>query len=146
MQARCSADLSCTSSGTTPASRQTVLVYPGDGGDLLLSLGHDRSSGVSSIGWKARPQPPVVSGYALYQGAIASSGDPNLATLGGIVCAGKFAAAPPETPVAASDATTPALGTARYFLVGHQPVLAGAQPPLGRQGGGTLRPLPPACP
>jgi len=145
VQVRCSTFLACISNVTSVAGTENVAVYPGDGQDILLTLTH--AAGTTTISWPARPQHPLVSGYDLYAGSIASSGDAGQATLTGLACMfGNIPQVAVGSPESRTDAVTPALGTARYFLAGHSPLAAGGQAALGRRSNGALRTLPPVCP
>jgi hypothetical protein len=90
----------------------------------------------------------LVSGYDYFVGTINSSGDTGQNTLTGLACSsGNIAQVLPfGTPLTRTDAVTPAIGTSRYYLVGHSPLAAGGQAALGRRSNGTLRPLAPVCP
>ncbi|MDP2623867.1 MAG: thrombospondin type 3 repeat-containing protein, partial [Actinomycetota bacterium] len=142
VQARCSVETACTSAGTS----RSVQVFTGDGGDIGLNLTHVRTTGTTSVAWGVRPQTSAVSGYSLYRGPIGSSGDASLGTLGSISCMGNFAQGAPGATITGTDAVTPTVGTAAYFLAGHKPNATTAQPALGRRSGGVLRALGPICP
>jgi hypothetical protein len=153
VQARCSIDTTCTSSATASASNsKAVQVFTGDGADIPLSVSHDRLSGTTTLSWPSRVQPPAVSGFDVFRGAQADDGlsttpaapDTNLATLTSISC--NVANGAPGTNVTVTTALQPAANNAIYYLVGHNPVVAGGQAALGRRGDGTLRPLAPSCP
>jgi hypothetical protein len=92
----------------------------------------------------------LVSGYDYYAGGIInSSGDLGQNTLTGLTCnTGNMAQVLPiGTPITRTEVgITPPLGTARYYLVGHNPLAAGGQAALGRRSNGTLRPLGAVCP
>jgi hypothetical protein len=153
VQARCSLDATCTSSATASASNSRSLqVYSGDGNDIFLSLSHDRVSGVTTLSWPARLQPPAVSGFEVYRGtqtddglsSTAAAPDANLSTLATLSCF--LANGAPGTNVTITTSLQPAVNTSLYFLAGHNPLTAGAQSALGRRSDGTLRPLAPVCP
>ncbi|HXU11782.1 MAG TPA: thrombospondin type 3 repeat-containing protein, partial [Candidatus Binatia bacterium] len=153
VQVRCSLDATCTSSATASASNSRSLqVYSGDGNDIFLSLSHDRASGVTTLSWPARLQPPAVSGFEVYRGTQTDDGlsttaavpDTPLATLTSMSCF--LANGAPGTNVTTTTTLQPAANTSLYFLVGHNPLTAGAQAALGRRSDGTLRPLAPSCP
>ncbi|HXH28471.1 MAG TPA: thrombospondin type 3 repeat-containing protein [Candidatus Polarisedimenticolia bacterium] len=141
VQLRCSVSATCVTTGASAASIKSIQIYPGDGGDLDLSLTHNRTTGVTTIQWPSRPQVAEVSGYDLYSGTINSPGDATLGTLAGISCL-----APNLMQPMATESVTPALGTATYYLAGHNPVATGGQAALGRTSSGALWPLPPTCP
>jgi hypothetical protein len=145
--ARCSSDPTCE---TVNGFSLAVLVYPGDGEDVQgLRVAHDRTldppHGRTTISWPARPQPPSMSGYDVFQGAIPPKDYSTLAPLGcdaGIgVPAGTdasfFFSAPP-----------PAIGTAHFYVVGHSNPTPGALTYLGYPPGFSGTPLvsPVNCP
>jgi len=153
VQARCSVDLTCTSSATATAGNSSTLqVFTGDGNDIFLSLSHDKATGITTLSWPARLQPPAVSGFEVYRGLQSDDGlsttasvpDAPLATLTSMSCS--LANGAPGTNVTTTTNLQPATNTSLYFLVGHNPLTAGAQAALGRRSDGTLRPLAPVCP
>ena len=146
VQVRCSTFPACISNVISAAGTENVAVYPGDGQDILMTLAH--AAGTTTISWPSRPQHPLVSGYDLYSGTIATSGDAGQATLSGLACMSGNIPQPGVigTAVSRTDAVTPALGAARYFLAGHSPLAVGGQAALGRRSNGALRTLPPVCP
>jgi Subtilase family/Thrombospondin type 3 repeat len=149
VQLRCSVSTACVTPGTSAASVKSIQIYTGDGGDIALSLSHNRTSGTTTIQWPSRSQVAGMSGYDLYSGSINSSGDATLGTLSGIGCLAPNIAQPSGAlgqPVMATESVTPALGKATYYLAGHNPIVAGGQAALGRTSSGALRPLPPTCP
>ena len=100
-------------------------------------------------------QPPSLSGFDVFTGNRVDDGssstpllpDTNLSTLtpfGPGFC--NLANGAPGTTVTATQTVDPPVNTAFYYLVGHNPVVAGGQAALGRRGDGTLRPLAPSCP
>ena len=153
VQARCSVDLTCTSSATATAGNSSTLqVFTGDGNDIFMSLSHDRVTGITTLSWPARLQPPAVSGFEVYRGLQSDDGlsttaavpDTPLATLTSMSCF--LANGAPGTNVTTTTSLQPATNTSLYFLIGHNPLTTGAQAALGRRGDGTLRPLAPVCP
>jgi hypothetical protein len=146
VQARCSVFMSCTSTIASAASTESIQVYSADGQDINLTLTH--AAGTTTIQWLSRQQSVLVSGYDFFIGTINSGGDPGQSTLAGLACSsGNIAQVlPVGTPISRTDAVTPALGTARYYLAGHSPLAAGGQAALGRRSNATLRPLAPVCP
>jgi hypothetical protein len=146
VQARCSVFPACSSTITSAASTEAIQVYSADGQDITLTLTH--TAGTTTVQWLTRPQSVLVSGYDYFVGTINSSGDTGQNTLTGLACSsGNIAQVLPfGTPLTRTDAVTPAIGTSRYYLVGHSPLAAGGQAALGRRSNGTLRPLAPVCP
>jgi hypothetical protein len=150
VQVRCSVFPACISTPAAAAGTESILVYPGDGQDIVLSLTH--TAGTTTVSWPSRIQSPLVSGYDLYKGTINSAGDPGLATLAGLTCLSGNIAQPPGAPgplASGTEAINPALGKVTYFLAGHSPLKAGGQAALGRRFDGVqylLRALPPVCP
>ncbi len=151
VQVRCSVDTTCTSSAAAGASNsRTIQVFTGDGADIPLSVSFNRTvtPAVTTLSWPARVQTPSVSGFDVFRGLLtAPNGDPSLATLTPVQC--NVANGAPGTTVQVPVPTTvaePSAGSAHYYLVGHNPTVAGGQAPLGRRGDGTLRPLAPVCP
>ncbi|HET8945757.1 MAG TPA: hypothetical protein VFQ07_02140, partial [Candidatus Polarisedimenticolia bacterium] len=102
----------------------------------------------TTIQWLSRVQSVLVSGYDYFVGTINSSGDTGQNTLAGLTCSsGNIAQVLPiGTPISRTDAVNPAVGTVRYYLVGHSPLAVGGQAALGRRSSGALRPLAPVCP
>ncbi|HEV8703287.1 MAG TPA: thrombospondin type 3 repeat-containing protein [Candidatus Polarisedimenticolia bacterium] len=153
VQARCSVDLTCTSSATATASNSNALqVFTGDGNDIFLSLSHSLATGVTTVAWPSRVQTPAVSGFEAYRGAQADDGLSTTAgtpdnSLGSLTTMSCFLAnGAPGTNVQITTSLQPAANSMLYFLVGHNPLTPGAQAALGRRGDGTLRPLAPVCP
>jgi hypothetical protein len=153
VQARCSVDVGCTSAGTAAGANVVLQVYTGDGGDIRLSLRHDRGTATTTVEFASRAQAPVIPqvlNYSLYRGTINGSGDPGLATLSGITCHGPIIlqpAGPVGQLIGGTDTTTPAAGTSLYYLAGHNPTAVGpAGVLLGRHSNDALRPTQTACP
>ncbi len=152
VQVRCSvAPTTCLTPAAAEAGNKTIFIYSGDGGDIPLSVTHNRGTGATTISFVARPQAPqvpTVSGYSLLTGTINSSGDATLNTLTGATCFGaRFAAVAAGTILSRTESIAPLLGKATYYLAGHNPTSIG--PPgllLGRRGDGTLRPMLTPCP
>jgi len=147
VQARCSVVSACTSSLTNPAANKSILIYNGDGTDIPLTVRH--VAGTTTIEWASRPQPPAESGYDYYKGTINSSGDPTGKDLSGASCVENNIAQPGTigTLIQRTDAVSPAVGKATYFLVGHNPSTTGVPAALGKRTDGTVRIPPPlvAC-
>ena len=107
---------------------------------------------MTTVAWPSRVQTPAVSGFEAYSGAQADDGSSATAgtpdtLLGSLTTLSCFLAnGAPGTNVQITNSVQPAANTMLYFLVGHNPLTAGAQAPLGRRGDGTLRPLAPVCP
>ena len=149
VQARCSTFAACTSNATSAAATESALIFTGDSQDITLTLTHVALTNTSTVAWLSRPQTPLVSGYDLYNGTIATSGDAGQATLAGLACKAGNIAQPGGSPgvnVSSTDNVSPAVGQVRYFLAGHSPLAAGGQAALGRRSNGALRALPPVCP
>jgi hypothetical protein len=139
--AQCSSNPACT---TATGSTLAVQVYPGDGTDLNLDVTHNRSTGLTTLTWTARPQPPPLSGYDVFRGTVPPV-DSSLATLGALSCDTGLGAAP-GTVLSTATAATPAVGQAYYFVVGHSNPTAGARDALGRATNGTVEIAPIGCP
>ena len=158
VQVRCSIDTTCTSSATASGvNSRSIQVFSGDGTDIPLSVSYNRTANppLTTLSWPARVQPPSLSGYDVFSGTRVDDGsastallpDTNLSTLtpfGPGFC--NLANGAPGTTVTATQTVDPPVNTAFYYLVGHNPVVAGGQAALGRRGDGTLRPLAPSCP
>jgi hypothetical protein len=140
---RCSADFAC--SGAVGAA-QSARVYTGDGADLALTAARGAAADSVRLSWPARPQPTSVSGYDLFRGSL-GPGTGTEASLASLVC---LSTDIPQTPIGTTlsyeDADLPAIGQARYYLVGHSANAAGALDALGRRSNGTIRVAPIACP
>src|SRR5262249_47765676 len=129
-------------------------VFSGDGGDIPLSVAFNRTLNppLTTLSWPARLQPPALAGYDVYRGTQADDGssatpkvpDTALSTLGNLQC--NVANTALGTTVSMTTTGEPPLGSAHYYLVGHNPVLVTAQVALGRRGDATLRPLANNCP
>jgi Thrombospondin type 3 repeat len=138
---RCSSELACTA--TTGAS-SSIQVYPGDGGDLALTVTHNRSTGVTTLQWKARPQPAPMSGYDVLDGTVPPP-DAGLSTLSTLTC-NTGIGTPVGTDITVNTSASPSVGSALYFLVGHSNTTAGSKPALGRASNGSVRVSPVSCP
>ncbi|MGH9797415.1 MAG: hypothetical protein ACRD5D_04565, partial [Candidatus Polarisedimenticolia bacterium] len=153
VQARCSVDTGCTSVSTSASANAAIQVYSGDGGDVGLSVRHDRLSGTTTLEFASRVQAPAVPqvlNYSLFRGTISTSGDAGLATLAGSACLGGTIlqpVGPPGQLITRTDTTAPAAGTSLYYLAGHNPTAIGPAGVLvGRRSNGALRTLKPPCP
>jgi len=155
VQVRCSIDTTCTSSATASGvNSRTIQVFVGDGTDIPLSVSYNRTAvpPLTTLSWPARLQPPSLSGYDVFSGTRSDDGssttpalpDTNLSTLTPLTC--NLANGAPGTTVTATSTSDPPVNSAFYYLVGHNPVVAGGQAALGRRGDNTLRPLAPSCP
>lgn len=60
VQARCSVDTGCTSASTAAGANVVLQVYSGDGGDIRLSLRHDRGTGTTTVEFASRVQAPAI--------------------------------------------------------------------------------------
>ncbi|HXH29037.1 MAG TPA: thrombospondin type 3 repeat-containing protein, partial [Candidatus Polarisedimenticolia bacterium] len=138
---RCSSDTACT---TVTGASASVLAYPGDGQDVDLTVTHNRSTGVTTLQWVARPQPPPMSGYDVMVGTVPPP-DTGLGTLSTLTC-NTGIGAPVGNNVSITTSASPATGTALYFLVGHSNPTAGSKPALGRASNGSVRQSPVSCP
>ncbi|PYT12409.1 MAG: hypothetical protein DMF51_13250, partial [Acidobacteria bacterium] len=158
VQVRCSIDTTCTSSATaTGSNSSTKQVFTGDGTDINLTVTHDRVSGTTTLSWPSRIQPPSLSGYDVFRGAQSDDGlsttpgapDVNLTSLQPLSVSPSSCNVPngaPGTNVTQTTTLAPAANAMIYYLVGHNPVVAGGQAALGRRGDGTLEPLAAVCP
>jgi len=153
VQVRCSIDTTCTSIATaTGSNSQSVLVFSGDTMDIQLSVSHNRSAvpPTTTLSWPARPQSPLLAGYDVFRGTQAptpATPDINLATLVPLSPTScNIANAAPGTPITTTTTVDPPVGSAHYYLVGHNPTVAGGGAGLGRRSNGTLRPTAPSCP
>ncbi len=141
VMARCSTASACT---TVLGVSRAVQVYPGDGDDLALTMTHDRATGITTLTWKARPQPAPMSGYDAFRGTVPPP-DAGLGTLTTLVC--DFAAGTPVgNDVTTTTVLSPALGQAHYYLVGHSNSVAGSRTALGRASNGNVLVAPISCP
>ena len=139
--ARCNSTPACT---TANGASQTLLVYPGDGSDLALTL-VSLGGGSASVRVTARPQPPTMSGYDFlrYTGPPAPP-----ATLAGAInlACDQGIGAPIDSTVAVTDAALPASGQVFFYWVGHSSPAAGSRTALGRRTDTTIRIAPSSCP
>jgi hypothetical protein len=154
VMARCSSNPACT---TTIGATTGTKVYPGDGTDLDLNLTHDRVTGVTTLRFAARTQPPTMSGYDVFSGSQADDGlsttpgvpDTGLASLASLSCnTGIGVPVGTDVVVTTSPTSQPATNTMFYYLAGHSSITAGARTALGRGVNNTVRLNPPAasCP
>ncbi len=158
VQVRCSIDTTCTSSATaTGSNSRAVQVFVGDGTDISLTVTHDRVSGTTTLAWPSRIQPPSLSGFDVFRGAQSDDGlsttpgtpDVNLTSLQALSVSPSSCNVPngaPGTNLTLTTTLAPLPNAMIYYLVGHNPVVAGGQAALGRRGDGTLEPLAPVCP
>ncbi|MFQ5877165.1 MAG: thrombospondin type 3 repeat-containing protein [Acidobacteriota bacterium] len=139
VQVRCSSDFSCTS---TQGASLTLPVYTGDGGDISLSASH--AAGTTTLSFKARPQPPSLSGYDLFRGSITTPPDTGLSTLVTLSC--NIAQQALGSNISGTDSETPAVGNAFYYVAGHRSVDPSATTVLGRASDGSVRRAGFTCP
>jgi hypothetical protein len=137
--ARCSATPACT---TATGSSASVLVYPGDGTDLNLTL---LSGAPTTLRITARPQPPTMSGYDFFRYTFPPILPSNGAGLGTFACDQGLGALP-GTTVQVTDAQIPAVGTGFFYWVGHSNTTAGTKAALGRRSDNTILIAPVSCP
>ena len=147
VDARCSSDTACVAS-----SDVRVLSYPGDGREMAPGFVADGDGYVpdgvnglvvtdcdlsnnTTLSWEARPQPPGVSGYDVFEcnasfGGSCTGGGPGAPSFSG-------ACAVPDVAQAGTGATVsvvrscPAAGTATLWAVGHSSMNGLALAPLG---------------
>jgi hypothetical protein len=139
--ARCSVNPACT---TLNGASQALQVYTGDGADIRLDLTHDRTSGTTSLRWLSRPHPQPMDGYDVFRGTVPPK-DEGLSTLTTQQCDFGMGVAA-GTLLSVPNTTTPAVGQAIYFLVGHSNPTPGARTALGRHSNGSARIAPIGCP
>jgi hypothetical protein len=153
VMARCSSNPACT---TTIGATAGTKIYPGDGTDVDLNLTHDRLTGITTLTFQARPQPPTMSGYDAFSGTQADDGlsttpgvpDTALASLAILTC-GTGIGVPVGNNVVVTPATLqPVTNSMFYYLVGHSSITAGAKTALGRGVNNAVELTPPAatCP
>ncbi|HEV8700085.1 MAG TPA: thrombospondin type 3 repeat-containing protein [Candidatus Polarisedimenticolia bacterium] len=153
VMARCSSNPACT---TTTGASAAIKVYPGDGTDVFLTLTHDRATGITTLHFPARPQPPTMSGYDAFSGAQSDDGqsttagvpDTALSSLAILACGtGVGVLVGTDIPIALA-VSQPLPNAMFYYLAGHSSVTAGAKTALGRGVNNTVRLTPPAatCP
>jgi hypothetical protein len=147
VQARCSSDPTCA---TVTGASLTVRVYSGDGEDVQgVRVSHDRTldlpNGRTTISWPARPQPPSMSGYDVFQGTIPPRDYSTLVPFG---CDAGIGAAVGTDASFVFSAAPPAPGTAHFYIVGHSNPTPGALTYLGYPpgAGGSLLVSPASCP
>ncbi|PYT38001.1 MAG: hypothetical protein DMF52_00810, partial [Acidobacteria bacterium] len=154
VQVRCSIlETNCMTSATASASNsRPVQVFSGDTTDIVLSVSYDRTAvpPITTLSWTARPQTPTLAGYDVFRGTQSPTpitpdvGLTTLVPLSGTSC--NLPNAAPGTPLSITTTGEPALNSAHYYLIGHNPSVPGGQAALGRRGDGSLRPLAPVCP
>jgi hypothetical protein len=134
--ARCSNDATCT---TATGVTRSLKVFSGkaDATELPLTIAHNRTTGVTTLAWPARPQPAALSGFDLYRGSRTDDGLPTtpspadtaLATLQQLAC-NVANGTPGGPPITITDTAAPAIHTSLYYLVGHSST-TGAPTSLG---------------
>jgi len=151
-------DVRCTSDSTCTASKEvSVLAYTGDAVDIGSEVAsyspigildgiyveHDRATDTATISWRARPQPPGVSGYDLFRRTQTAIGAAVLNGAGDPFATDKFqgtcltnaiaqTAAGTRTTTTNVASTLPA-GQAWLYMVGHSSNNTLAIAPLGRR-------------
>jgi hypothetical protein len=150
VQARCSVDHTCLSTGVATASNtESILVYRGDADEIRLAV---QGTTTTTIEWQSIFQVPGQTGYDVISGTIPSLGDTGMATLNGAVCiAVPRVAQPPGAPGPIASTTDsrplPAEGQAFYYLAGYtHGTLAGPKSLFGRKSDNTLRTERDPCP
>jgi hypothetical protein len=139
VMARCNSTPACE---TTIGASQALLVYPGDGTDLVLILTGGINTNVSLT---ARPQPPSMSGYDFFR--YTGPPAPPVSLTGAIALAcNQGIGTPVGSPVAVLDATPPGLNQVQYYWAGHSNPAAGARAALGRRTDNGIRIAPVNCP
>jgi hypothetical protein len=139
--ARCSSTPACT---TTTGASQALLVYPGDGSDLVLTLLH-LAGGSATLRVTARPQPPSMSGYDFFRYTGPPAPPSTLVGTTTLACDQGIGTAVGGT-VQVTDASLPAVGSAYYYWVGHSSLTVGSKAALGRRSDNTIRVAPISCP
>jgi hypothetical protein len=149
VEVRCSSDPACA------ASRDVdVLVYTGDGADLGSSLDasgspvdgpsieHDPATNTATLSWRARPQPPGVTGYDVFRVLTGALGKDIFAggVFQGSCFANQVANGPPGSIVTLSLAAMPPRGNAALFMAAHSSANTNAIAPLGRRPSTSTRP------
>ncbi|MBI1951138.1 MAG: hypothetical protein HYS34_07225, partial [Acidobacteria bacterium] len=153
VMARCSSKTECT---TTTGASTSLAVYAGDGSDVSLSASHDRVTGVTTLRFPARPQPPTMSGYDVFSGSQSDDGlsttpgtpDTSLGSLAIVAC-GTGTGVPVGTDVVITlPVAQPVANSIHYYLAGHSSITAGARTALGRGLNNALRlsPVAVSCP
>jgi hypothetical protein len=139
--ARCNSTPACeTANGAT----QTLLVYPGDGTDLVLTLA-PLGGGSASVSLTARPQPPTMSGYDFFRYTAPPALPAGLAGAIALACDQGIGAAVGST-VSVTDAAVPGPGQVFHYWAGHSSPAAGSKAALGRRTDTTIRIAPSSCP
>jgi len=152
VQARCSSDLSCT---TTTGASQAVQVYTGDPRAFILTVTHNRTTNTTSISFPAQPAPPapMTGGYDLVRGTRTDDGlattpspaDTTLATIVSLRC-NSDAAVPVGQNVIHDTTDSPTIGSAHYYLAGYHAAGPGAKTSFGFRSDGSTRSATIACP
>jgi hypothetical protein len=149
VEVRCSSDPACA------ASRDLdVLVYTGDGEDLATSLDatgslvdgpsleHNPATNTATLRWRARPQPPGMSGYDVF-GLVTGVPGTDIFAGGlfqGSCRANQVANSPAGALVAWTETLMPARGSAALYVIAHSSANTLALAPLGRRPSASTRP------
>jgi hypothetical protein len=139
--ARCNSTPACL---TTIGATQTLLVYPGDGTDLVLTLA-DLGGGNASLSITARPQPPTMSGFDFFRYLGPPAPPINLAGTVTLAC-DQGIGTPVGSPVTVPDGTFPGLNQVLFYWAGHSGTAPGAKAALGRRTDNGIRIAPVNCP
>jgi len=139
--ARCNSTPACT---TADGASQALLVYPGDGTDLTLTV-TPLGGGSASMSVIARPHPPTMSGYDFLRYTTPPAPPANLAGAINLACDQGTGVAV-GSPVAVTDAALPALGQVYLYWAGHSSATTGSRAALGRRTDTTIRVAPASCP
>jgi hypothetical protein len=150
VMARCSSNLACT---TTTGASAALKVYSGDALDIGLTVTHDRTTGITTLSWLARPQPAPLSGYDLFRGSQSDDGlsttpgapDTALASLATLACDNSIGVAV-GTGLTFTTTAAPAPNSMHYYLIGHSSTVAGAHTVLGRGANNSIEVAPITCP
>ncbi|HKY33638.1 MAG TPA: thrombospondin type 3 repeat-containing protein [Candidatus Polarisedimenticolia bacterium] len=135
VQVRCSSDPACTATQDV-----VVKVYGGDGSDLnpqtnLGEMGlHVTGGAMATLEWPSRPQPPGISGYDVFRYTSGTATGVDVFS-GGSFDGSCFANAVANVglggTVVAADNTSPAVGNAYMYQVGHSSTNPAGIAPLG---------------
>jgi hypothetical protein len=148
VDARCSSDPTCVGS-----KEVNVLVYTGDGSDLnsevhnhspigLLDgiyIDHDPSTNQATLSWRARPQPPGVSGFDVFRHTVTDIAVPaedpfDTDQFQGSCFQNAVANGLPGSRVTLSGISSmPAVSDAHLYMIGHSSQNTQAIAPLGRR-------------
>ena len=123
--ARCNSTPACT---TTTGASQALLVYPGDGTDITVTL----TPTPPTLNWTARPHPASMDGYDAFVLAGAGIGCGGAAPVYAPLACDQGLGSAPGTPLNLSIVPAPAAGLVNCYLVGHSGVPAGARAALTR--------------